>query len=94
MRLIALASGRSNEPSGLDPCLKEIMNLTGQLPHNTQYLGHERVSKDGYVEVSIDEVYPHTGYGRRYLLKHVHKWEKANGPVPDGLCLKCVDGEG
>lgn len=26
------------------------------------------------------------------MLKHVHKWEKANGPVPDGVCLKCVDG--
>src|SRR4051812_31988258 len=27
----------------------------GQLPHNTKYLGHERISKDGYVEISIDE---------------------------------------
>lgn len=64
----------------------------GQTPHNTKYLGHERVSRDGYVEISIDEVNPHTGYARRYVLKHKHLWERANGPVPDGMCLKCLDG--
>lgn len=62
----------------------------GNLPHNTNYLGHERVSKDGYVEVSIDETNPHTGYERRYVLKHRHEWEKANGPLPDGMALKCL----
>lgn len=64
----------------------------GQAPHNTKYIGHERVSRDGYVEISIDQVNPHTGYERRYVLKHKHLWEQANGPVPDGMCLKCLDG--
>ncbi|MEP3297603.1 MAG: HNH endonuclease signature motif containing protein [Pseudoruegeria sp.] len=64
----------------------------GQLPHNTKHCGHERISKDGYSEISIAEKNPHTGYERRYVLKHRHLWEKANGPVPDGMCLKCVDG--
>lgn len=64
----------------------------GNLPHNTNHLGHERVSKDGYVEISIDERNPHTGYERRYVLKHRYLWEKANGPVPKGMCLKCRDG--
>ncbi|WP_201271494.1 HNH endonuclease signature motif containing protein [Sinorhizobium medicae] len=64
----------------------------GQLPHNTKYLGHERVSKDGYVEISVDEENPHTGFERRYVLKHRHLWEKQNGPVPDGMFLKCLDG--
>lgn len=63
----------------------------GQLPHNTKYLGHERVSKDGYVEISVAETNPHTGYERRYVLKHVWLWEKANGPLPEGMCLKCID---
>jgi hypothetical protein len=63
----------------------------GRLPHNTQYLGHERVSKDGYVEISVAETNPHTGYERRYVLKHLHLWEMANGPVPDGMALKCKD---
>jgi hypothetical protein len=61
----------------------------GRLPHNTNYLGHERVSKDGYVEISIDEANPHTGFERRYVLKHRWLWEQMHGPVPDGMCLKC-----
>lgn len=64
----------------------------GQLPHNTKYLGHERLSKDGYVEISVDQINPHTGYERRYVAKHVWLWEKAHGPVPKGMCLKCLDG--
>jgi HNH endonuclease len=66
---------------------------TGQLPHNTKHLGHERVTTDGYVEISIKETNPHTGYERRYVQKHRHLWEKANGPVPDGMCLKCLDSD-
>lgn len=62
----------------------------GNEPHNTKWLGHERVSKDGYVEISIAETNPHTGYGRRYVLKHVHVWEAANGEIPAGFCLKCL----
>jgi len=76
---------------GLHPNARRTQFKKGQEPHNTNYLGHERVSKDGYVEVSIDEVNPHTGYERRYVLKHLHEWEKVNGLVPEGHCLKCVD---
>jgi hypothetical protein len=65
----------------------------GNLPHNTKYLGHERVSKDGYVEISIDAVNPHTGFERRYVLKHKYLWEHKHGPLPDGMCLKCLDGD-
>lgn len=63
----------------------------GHLPHNTKYLGHERVT-DGYVEVSIAETNPHTGYERRYVLKHKYLWEQQHGPVPAGHVLKCLDG--
>lgn len=65
----------------------------GQEPHNTKHLGHERMTIDGYVEISVAETNPHTGYGRRYVLKHVHLWEAANGPVPEGHCLKSIDGD-
>jgi len=65
---------------------------TGNLPHNTRYLGHERISKDGYREISIAETNPHTGFWRRYVLKHRYLWEQQYGPVPDGHCLKCLDG--
>lgn len=65
----------------------------GQLPHNTKYLGHERITKDGYVEISVAETNPHTGYERRYVMKHKHLWEQQNGPVPEGMFLKCLDGD-
>lgn len=64
----------------------------GTEPHNTKWLGHERVSKDGYVEISVARQNPHTGYGRRYVLKHRWLWEQANGPLPAGHALKCMDG--
>lgn len=61
----------------------------GGLPPNTKYLGHERVSKDGYVEISVNETNPHTGFERRYVLKHRWLWERKHGPVPEGMALKC-----
>ncbi|MEN6306065.1 MAG: HNH endonuclease [Armatimonadia bacterium] len=64
----------------------------GQLPHNTKYLGHERLNVEGYVEISVAERNPHTGYERRYVLKHIWLWQQVNGPVPKGHCLKCLDG--
>ena len=27
------------------------------------------------------------------MLKHRWLWEQANGPVPEGMCLKCLDGD-
>ncbi|MEH6721326.1 MAG: HNH endonuclease signature motif containing protein [Aurantimonas endophytica] len=65
----------------------------GQEPHNTKFLGHERVNGDGYVEISVAETNPHTGYDRRYVHKHVHLWTEKNGPVPEGYVLKCLDAD-
>lgn len=64
----------------------------GGIPHNVKYLGHERVSKDGYVEISVAETDPHTGFWRRYVLKHKYLWEQQHGPVQAGHVLKCLDG--
>lgn len=61
----------------------------GQQPANTKYEGHERVSTHGYIEISVKETNPHTGFERRYVLKHRWLWEKAHGPIPDGMVLKC-----
>lgn len=76
---------------GLHPNARRTQFRKGQEPHNTRFLGHERVSKDGYVEISIAEQNPHTGYERRYVLKHRYLWEQVNGPVPEGHALKCLD---
>lgn len=64
----------------------------GNLPHTAKHLGHERIDKDGYVLVSVDQKNPHTGFERRYVFKHRWQWEQVNGPVPDGHRLKCLDG--
>jgi len=61
----------------------------GQQPRNTKWAGHERLSKEGYVEISVEQTNPHTGFERRYVLKHRHLWEQKHGPVPEGMVLKC-----
>jgi len=78
---------------GRHPNARKTQFKRGQEPHNTKHLGHERVNVDGYIEISVAETNPHTGYGRRYVHKHVHLWEAINGPVPEGCCLKCLDGD-
>lgn len=77
---------------GRHPNAQRTQFKKGQEPRNTKYLGHERTNSDGYVEISVAETNPYTGYHRRYVHKHVHLWEARNGPVPDGHCLKCLDG--
>ncbi|HEX4114154.1 MAG TPA: HNH endonuclease [Stellaceae bacterium] len=61
----------------------------GGLPANTKYAGHERLDKNGYTLISVEQTNPHTGFERRYVLKHKWRWEQAHGPVPDGMALKC-----
>lgn len=78
---------------GRHPNARKTQFRKGGQPHNTKFLGHERVSKDGYVEISIDDINPHTGFERRYVLKHRWLWEQVNGPVPEGHALKCLDGD-
>lgn len=87
--------GKPCEPGrgGLHPNARATQFRKGQEPHNTRHLGHERMSKDGYVEISVAAINPHTGYWRRYVHKHVYLWEARHGPVPDGMCLKCLDGD-
>jgi len=78
---------------GRHPNSRRTQFRKGNLPHNTKYLGHERLSQDGFVEISVDQTNPHTGFERRYVLKHRWLWEKANGPVPPGMFLKCLDND-
>ena len=51
----------------------------GHEPHNTCYDGHERISKDGYIEVRIMK--------GKYVSKHRHLWEQSNGKLPKGYIL-------
>lgn len=66
----------------------------GGLPHNHRGAGHERICpKDGYVILIVAERNPWTGAETRPVLKHRWLWEKANGPIPNGHVLKCLDGD-
>jgi hypothetical protein len=76
---------------GRHPNAQRTQFRKGQLPLNTKFAGHERINVDGYVEISVEEENPYTGFERRYVHKHVWLWTKANGPVPHGCVLKCLD---
>ena len=60
----------------------------GHIPHRKKYLGHENIRPDGYVDINVSKI----GVKRRYVLKHKYLWERQHGPVPKGMCLKCLDG--
>lgn len=64
----------------------------GQIPPNKKRLWTERINRDGFIEISIPERNPHTGFPTRYRHKHVWLWEMANGPVPKGHVIAFVDG--
>lgn len=53
-------------------------------------IGSERVSPDGYLERKVHDGQPMHARWRRV---HVIEWEKINGHVPDGFCLKALDGD-
>lgn len=74
---------------GNNPGSARTQFKAGEQPHNTKFAGHERVSEDGYVFISVNETDPHTGFERRYVLKHRWLWEQQHGPVPEGFALKC-----
>jgi len=72
----------------------------GHMPRNKKRLWSERITRDGYIEISILERNPYTGAPTRFKLKHVWLWEMEHGPVPkghvvffkDGNRLNCVTG--
>jgi hypothetical protein len=72
---------------------KATMFKKGHVPHNQNYIGHERINHEGYVEISVAKPNPYTKADRHYVTKHRLLWEEINGPVPEGHVLKCLDGD-
>lgn len=64
-------------------------NRTGRANHLYQPIGTERISESGYIERKINDDLP---MHRRWRAVHLIEWERANGPLPEGHCLKCLDG--
>ncbi|NRG44213.1 HNH endonuclease [Bacillus sp. CRN 9] len=60
----------------------------GQKASNYKPLGSERIDRDGYVLIKVQDDGP---WHKRWRLKHVVVWEKVNGPVPKGHCLIFLD---
>lgn len=59
---------------------KETQFKKGHVPANRRPIGAERVTKDGYTEVKIQD----GQLNDNWIMKHVLIWEKAHGPVPEG----------
>ncbi len=53
-------------------------------------IGSERRHAGGYLERKVNEDLPMQA---RWRFVHLIEWEAINGPVPDGHCLKCLDGD-
>lgn len=51
-------------------------------------VGSERIV-DGYLERKINDDLP---LRNRWRAVHILNWEAINGPLPEGHCLKCLDG--
>jgi hypothetical protein len=65
-------------------------NRTGRANQVYKPIGTERFSKEGYLERKIHDGLPMQS---RWRAVHIVNWEKKNGAMPAGHCLKCLDGE-
>lgn len=61
----------------------------GQKPHNWNPIGHERITKDGYLQRKLTD----TGITRRdYVMVHHIVWREAGNDIPTGSALIFIDG--
>lgn len=64
---------------------------TGQMPPNTDPIGTEKILKDGYVWVKINDLLK-AKKNVNWKQKQKLIWEQVNGPVPDGYFVLFADG--
>lgn len=57
----------------------------GHKPSNLRPIGSERITKDGYTEIKVEEP-------NKWRLKHRVIWEKSNGKIPKGHTIIFGDG--
>ncbi|WP_082063168.1 HNH endonuclease signature motif containing protein [Paenibacillus sp. IHBB 10380] len=60
----------------------------GQPALNYKPVGYERIDRDGYVLVKVQDDGP---WQKRWRHKHKVMWEEINGPVPSGHALLFID---
>lgn len=59
----------------------------GQDPHNTVPIGHERITKDGYLEVKTNHFKGGDGKNKNFELKHRLLWLENFGEIPSGMVV-------
>lgn len=66
----------------------------GHRPFNAKPIGYESLNPDGYVLICVDRPNPWRPQMRTHMaFKHKELWTAANGPIPKGHVLKCLDGD-
>jgi HNH endonuclease len=60
----------------------------GVRPNNYKPVGTERIDRDGYLLIKVNDDGP---WHKRWRHKHKVLWEAVNGPVPKGHCLIFLD---
>lgn len=68
---------------------KKTQFKKGQAPINYRLVGSERVDRDGYLLIKVQDDGP---WHKRWRHKHRLVWEKANGPIPKGHVIIFGDG--
>lgn len=62
----------------------------GRANENYKPIGSEVVRDDGYIYRKVNDDMP---LHHRWRPLHVLRWEEVNGPIPEGHCLKSLDGD-
>lgn len=65
--------------------VKHTMFAKGNVPANHRPVGSERISKDGYIEVKVEEP-------NKWRLKQRVVYEEAKGKIPEGCTIIFLDG--
>lgn len=67
--------GKKMSPECYEKC-KATMFQKGNMPNNHRPVGSERITKDGYIEIKVEEP-------SKWMLKHRYIWEQKHGKIPD-----------
>lgn len=67
-------------------CLKTAFKK-GNKPHNRRELFEERITKDGYIEIKVQD----NSLNDNWKFKHRYIWEQHNGEIPKGYVVIFLD---
>lgn len=77
----------SMNPEQYEKC-KATMFKKGNIPPNRKEIGSERIDKNGYIEIKIQD----GKLNKNWIKKHRYIYEQANGKIPKGHKVIFADG--